>query len=430
MRIAFVRSVDVRQAYPGLRDSLAELAAGGHESALFVIDDERTGEQPVAGVTQLRASSSADSIAVALLAWEPDRVVSISVPDDKALRDSCIRDLLLQRGGPDMVMHPVASAHSLCSKWETRQVVQNHGLDVAPGFLISGDLLHQRGVAYESYWEYLGLRLRSLTFPVICKPVWDSMAQGIRKFQRPEDVEKWLKEQTPTADTVVEEYLDGELFGIEIVGSDGDYWCQPLVRKCMGHSEDLVPFNHIRFGPVTDSRYEPERLRIRMRAIASALDLRGSAEFEVMWWHGRFHVIEVNPRVSGMTNLSIAISGVNSYTALALGTATAPSPAQLFVAEVPLIRMDETRRREIAEIDGVLSLEAVTYHVGSSQWKMLFTAADASSALAALAAVAHNHGVIAIASLDEFAYTLASDRHPVSTIVGEPADRNPIPDPV
>ena len=405
MRVAFLRSVDVRQAFPSLRDSIAQLSAAGDEVAVFLVGDEPTSSLDLDGVATLAGASSVDDIATALTKWRPDRVVSISIPDDKALRDSCVRSMLKDSDGPEFIMHPLDATYRLSNKWETRRVVQELGLDVAPGFLISGDLLRGRGVAYDAYRDYLGIQLRSMAYPVIVKPVWDSMAQGIRKFEHPEEVERWLGTDPPEMDMIVEEYLAGELFGIEVVGRNGVYWCQPLVRKCLGHSEDLVPFNHIRFGPVTDPRYAPDSPSSRLHAIALALDLCGSAEFELMWWRDRFHVIEVNPRVSGMTNLSIAISGVNTYTALATDTGPTATPAR-FVAEVPLIEMSAARRAEITLIDGVLSVEGVTYHDGSSQWKMLFTAQNEHSALNALTDIARVHGIISPGTLTEFAETL------------------------
>jgi hypothetical protein len=140
--------------------------------------------------------------------------------------------------------------------------------------------------------------------------------------------------------------------------------------------------------------------------IASRLGLRGSAEFEVMWWHGRFHIIEVNPRFSGMTNLSIAISGANTYTALALGTGPPRVSTPRFVAEVPLVNMDEGQRSEVTVLEGVLSVEGVRYHDGSSQWKLLFTALDGPTALAALTLIAESFDIIAPTTLAEFARCL------------------------
>jgi hypothetical protein len=249
--------------------------------------------------------------------------------------------------------------------------------------------------------------LTYVNFPVVCKPIWDSMAQGILKFDAPAELEEWLNGARPEADLVIEEYLDGELFGIEVVGRDGFYVCQPLVRKCLGTGDDLVPFNHIRFGPVTDDLYNLPILQHQLTRLAAELGLCGSAEFELMWHRGRFHVIEVNPRVSGMTNLSSAISGVNTYTALA-STLTSAKAEPQFIVEVPLDGMDESRRVALEANDDVIWVQGVTYHDGSSQWKALLTAAGADAAADRLHELDLTFRMLPDGALDELRHALAT----------------------
>lgn len=408
MRIAFLRSVDVRQAFPALPDALRELTEAGHDVALFVVDDQPEVHLEHGTLITLEASSSVSHIARQLADWNPDKVVSISIPDDKALRDACIAVALRATHDIDVVMHPIAVTHAFANKWATRQLVEDTGLAAAPGFLLSGDLLCERGVRYGAYRDYVSLMFDYLQFPVVCKPVWDSMAQGIQKFATPAALEDWLNETRPEEDLIIEEYLDGELFGIEVVGRDGDYICQPLVRKCLGTGEDLVPFNHIRFGPVTDAHYNVSILHHQLTRLATQLNLCGSAEFELMWFGNRFHVIEVNPRVSGMTNLSGAISGINTYTALASeATAVTAAPTPRFVVEVPLANMDDTRRAALEALEDMIWLQGVTYHDGTSQWKALLSAPDATAAAERLHLLDRTYGVLPDGSLDELHYALA-----------------------
>lgn len=390
MRIAFVRSVDLRQAFPALPEAVQSLRLAGHDVAIFVIDTGPIPDVAGAQIIQLDPETPLPEIANRLAAWQPDRIVSISVPDDKALRDACWAESLRASLDLDVVMHPLAATHAFANKWTTRSVVEEVGLPVAPGFLISGDLLSQRGVRYGAYRDYVSLMLNRLNFPVVCKPVWDSMAQGVTTFESQAALEHWLDIEKPGEDLLVEQYLPGELFGIEVVGRDGAYFCQPLVRKCLSRSAgtepDLVPFNHIRFGPITDPAYSVSTLQARIKELARRLELCGSAEFELMWLHGQFYVIEVNPRVSGMTNLSSAISGINTYAALADSQTAAPVGASKTVVEVPLINMNEAQREALVEAPEVMFVHAVTYHDGSSQWKALVTGPDVRTAVEALAA--------------------------------------------
>lgn len=394
VRIAFVRSVDIRQAFPVYRHTLRELRNAGHTVATFVVDDT----PPPTGIGEchhLPGRATPDGIANALTQWRPDRVVSISIPDDKALRDSLAFARLTELS-PDVVAvhHPVDATHLFSSKWETREIASRAGIPTAKGLLVNGDLIHRRGVAYDSYIDFLRRRLNALTFPVISKPVWDSMAQGITTYVDPESLLQSLIASPPATDVVIEEFLDGELFGIEVIGHDGKYYTQPLIRKCTGADDDFVPFNHIRFGPITHTSYGIDALATTLLSLAADLGLQGSAEFEFIWSAGRFHLIEINPRVSGMTNLSTAISGINTYTVLAAGVSRRLHP-QRFVVEIPLTAdVDRRTSMHLADEPDVLSLESVVYHDGTTQTKMLLTAHDPSAALARITSLQDRYHAI------------------------------------
>lgn len=410
MRIAFVRSVDLRQAAPTFPAAVDALRRAGHRVRVFVADDIPAVEAEVPGaeVEILPGAATPVDLAARIKAWGADRVVSISVPDDKALRDSVLRELLEAETGIPVIIHPPATVATLCSKWDTRVALAGLGFAVPPGFLLSGDLLHGRGVAYGAYQDYVERRLAALAFPVMVKPVWDSMATGVLRFDSPDSLRSWLWRDAPPVDLVVEEFVDGELYGIEVIGADGEYVCQPLIRKCTGRSEDFVPFNHIRFGPVDEPAGVVAALRARVVTTARALDLRGSAEFELVRRDDEFYVIEVNPRVSGMTNLSSAISGRNAYERLALlGTppvAGAEQAPERFVVEVPLTGPGGP---ELRARPGVVDVATVVYHDGSTQSKALLTAAGPREAVTELILWHERFGVVAEEVLREFEETLA-----------------------
>ncbi|MGV9680664.1 ATP-grasp domain-containing protein [Nocardia sp. NPDC003482] len=411
MRIAFLRSVDIHQALPAFGHAITELRATGHTVATFLVDD-RPPPTAIGETHHLPALAEVDTIADTLLRWRPDRVISISVPDDKAVRDSLVfAALRRERPTVTTVLHPVELTYTFSNKWETRRLAEAAGIPTPRGIFVSGDLLHQRGVVYSAHTNLLARRLESLTYPVVAKPIWDSMATGIQRLDTPATALDWLTHEAPDIDFLVEEFLDGELFGIEILATEHDQHCQPLIRKCTDGSRDLVPFNHIRFGPVTDTHYESDRLRHRLLSLARELGLHGNAEFEFIYAHNRFHLIEVNPRVSGLTNLSTAISGVNTYTALATSDFAVTHPPR-FVAEIPLTDLDPATATRLRTAPDILSLHNVVYHDGTTQAKLLLTAPDTDTALARAARLTHDHNVIAPHVLAEFAAALGAYAEP------------------
>ena len=71
------------------------------------------------------------------------------------------------------------------------------------------------------------------------------MSQGIKILKDMEETRSFLS--TLTVDYIFQEYILGELLGIETITHNENVYFQPLVRKYTG--ENLVPFDHLRYGP-------------------------------------------------------------------------------------------------------------------------------------------------------------------------------------
>ena len=165
------------------------------------------------------------------------------------------------------------------------------------------------------YVDVLINELNNLEFPLIAKPLWDSMSQGIKILKDMEETRSFLS--TLTVDYIFQEYILGELLGIETITHNENVYFQPLVRKYT--SENLVPFDHLRYGPYNGiPKVLLDRMKKKIRNVCLDLKLNGSIEFEMIYDRNanNIYILEINPRISGMTNLSSLISGVNSYTLL------------------------------------------------------------------------------------------------------------------
>ena len=144
---------------------------------------------------------------------------------------------------------------------------------------------------------------------------------------------------------LIERCLEGELCSVEVIGTAGEYVVQPLLWKGTTGGPPSFVFREVRYSgprPDEDERFEP--VARQLVELCRALDTHGSLEVEMIYADGVYHVIEINPRVSGSTSLSIATSGYNTFQALtdmALGTWRLPAtghllPRRRFVAQVPL----------------------------------------------------------------------------------------------
>ena len=311
-KVAFLRSIEIQQTVPHLDELGTALRECGLVGKLFYTDgDCRPGEFP-GEAEKLPAGVSVEETLRRLRDWGADGVVSLSIPDENALRDALVCEQL----AVPTVMHSVAATALMANKWETKLLVGAHGLDTPEGMLVDGDLLNDRTLAVPAYRDFLGQRAAEIGYPLLSKPLWDCLGNGIRFIAGPDDLEKYLF-QPYNGNVVLERCLSGELCSAEVVGADGDHIVQPLLWKGPTGGAPTFAFTTVRHTaprPEADERFAP--VAERLRRLCSALGVRGSVEVEMIYVDGGYQIIEINPRVSGSTSLSIAASGLNTYVAM------------------------------------------------------------------------------------------------------------------
>src|SRR4051812_23119138 len=115
-RIAFLRSIEIQQAAPflePLRERFAELSV---EARLFYTDgDVGPGDWP-GTAEQIPVGADVADLVARLTEWGADGVISLSIPDENALRDALVVEELAARG-VRTVMHGVAPTECLSNKW-------------------------------------------------------------------------------------------------------------------------------------------------------------------------------------------------------------------------------------------------------------------------------------------------------------------------
>lgn len=376
MRVAFLRSVDIKQALP----SIANFNPENHYVKLFYTDGYCEKWMFPGDSEKLESNISCDKLLKKIINWHPDVVISTSVPDDKALRDSIIRDELWRLYKIPMIMHPMETTLTMCNKWETSNSLRLLGFKTPKSFLISTDLINNKSINYLSYRDYIKERALSIDFPVIIKPLCDSMSCGIKFIKNYHDFIEWFSKTEIKEDFIFEQFIPGELLGMEIVGCNSNYICQPLVKKCSCNTDNFFPFNHVRFGPVNCLYPNVDQLEKKLLKIAKLFDFNGTVEFEIIYYKEEYFIIEINPRISGMTNLSSSISGLNTYQLL-FDLAVNKFDMNTYkhkndlVFEIPLVNIDDKKVNALEkEHFSIIDLNDVEYHNGVRQHKMLFKA--------------------------------------------------------
>ncbi|MEU3827549.1 ATP-grasp domain-containing protein [Streptomyces sp. SID161] len=313
-RIAFLRSADIRRADPYIHGIAPALARLGAEARLFHTHARDCGPQDFPGTSErLDPGATPDEFVTRVRAWGADAAVAISLPDEHALRDAVVKTKL-EANGIRTVMSPLAATRLLCDKWETKRLLEAHGIATPPAVLVDSDLLNDRALPVPAYPDAVRLAAQDIGFPLMAKPLWDSTSMGIEFIPDPAALDRYLAAR-PAAHAVLEKCLTGELLSVDIVGAGGHYTVMPVIRTGTAGGPPAFTFDDLRYArPVPDDGFAPTARRLV--DLCTALGVEGSVNVDMIHADGVHHVLEINPRIGGATTLSIAAGGLNTFTAL------------------------------------------------------------------------------------------------------------------
>lgn len=315
MRIAYTRTTGVGNVRPYLQCLGDLFEHHGVTAKLFFISSERSSQDFPGEVQRLDPGIRAAELAEYLRAWRADGLVSLSVPDDGALRDALVGDILDTHEVPSIV-HSAHATKVLANKWETRLLLESFGLPVAPGILVDGQAISEENLLSTVYADFIVLSGAGLGYPLLTKPLWDSLGYGIAFHHDESSLSEYFASRRG-GNVVLEKFIRGDLYSIEIVGKDGRYVFQPLLWKGLTEAVRSLYYTEVRHS-LADHRAIAalDPMKERLIDLCRHLGINGVVEVEMIFDGRDFHVIEINPRVSGTTVLSIAASGINTFEAL------------------------------------------------------------------------------------------------------------------
>lgn len=314
-RIAYTRSTEVQNAAPYLPGLQKLFATRGIHAKLFYTQGECR-EKDFPGETEkINEEISALALAEHLIEWRPDGVVSLAIPDENALRDSLVGEILAQHN-IKMIAHPIAAAQIFSNKWDTKLTLAQFDLKTPKAILLDGDLTNQRNIAFPAYRELIHRNASEIGYPVLTKPLWDSLGNGIEFHRNSESLNSYLASPY-NGNVVLEKFLDGVLCSVEVIGSNGTYLFQPILWKGQTDLRSTLFFNEVRHSIVGahEKRIFGNTAQ-RIVKLCNHLKIEGVIEVEMIFHDGEYYIIEINPRVSGTTVLSSAASSINTFEAL------------------------------------------------------------------------------------------------------------------
>ena len=327
------------------------------ESEKVFEDNKKSGSQ--LNIQYLPLESDSQSFAEAILALKPDLAIAMTFwiePYDWLPVSDAIVGAKLKNAGVRVICHSIETALICFDKWRTHNELPRLGFEVAPAVFCDHDLYFCAGsnkeVLRNVYKESVLAQIRELRLPVIIKDTTGLSSYGMTVAHTYGEVAGYLNSKRNNSNRLIEEFITGRQFGLEIYGVPGNYTLLPPFEFSVNQYGITSPKQSVKYGPCELS----EALREMILKLAEGLRLCGAAQVDlILDDEGKWHIIEVNPRLSGMTYTYATACGLSVFEMMyraCVEKNALPQPAP-FVMSLKLPLMTEKEMSEILQLPGV-----------------------------------------------------------------------------
>ncbi len=251
---------------------------------------------------------SAGEIAEEILNLKPDIAIQATFwtePFDWLPLQDCLIGEILSSHGIKTICHPLESALICFNKRRSRDFFLENRFPAAKSVYVHHELFrtersHQE-ILNNPYQEIIFEKIKKLNFPVIIKDTFGLSSYGMDVVSTFPMAKNILMSKKNSGDRLVEEFLDGQQFGTEIHGTPGNYTVFPPFLFSTNQYGITSPKQSVKIGPVLNEKFNLPEFYRTMSRLAEKLNLCGTAQVDLVFHNKKWHVLEVNPRLSGLT---------------------------------------------------------------------------------------------------------------------------------
>ena len=252
----------------------------------------------------MNPQEAADAIA----SLNPDLAIAVSAwvtPFDwLGLMDAMTSDILREKGIP--TLSTSAETQMICfDKSRTYRFLSENSFPCPPSLYVHHELFwSERGrkeIKENVYRDYIFSKVCDMDFPVVIKDTVGLSSYGMEVAVSYKETLHYLKQGRTKSDRLVEKYISGLHFGSEIYGTPGNYFVTDPFIFSLNRFGITSPKLSVKIGPVSSKRFKTDELKIMLRTLAEKLQIQGCAQVDLVFDGEKWFIIEINPRLSGLT---------------------------------------------------------------------------------------------------------------------------------
>lgn len=268
-----------------------------------------------------------EQIAQKIIEKNPDTVCPITYwinPFDwLSIKDSIICEII-SKNGIKTISHSAKSSLICFDKIKTHEFLIQNNFLCAKGIEIHHEMFYAERSRLEIkenvYKEYVFSEIQKLNFPVVVKDTLGLSSFGMDVCKTFAETKHVLLSKKNNGDRLVEEFIDGLSFGVEIYGSDGDYLISPMFINSLNQFGLTSPKQNVKIGPVKNQNFKISELHNELKRLAKLLNFCGIVQVDLILKNEKWYIIEINSRLSGMSQTISSSLGLSLYELIFMAT--------------------------------------------------------------------------------------------------------------
>ena len=323
---------------------------------MFLLDVEKNEIKEKAPHIQycLLQNDDEELIAEEIAALKPDLVIAASfyvAPFDwLTIKDALVAEKL-RHSGIKTVCHSLEFARDCFDKWRTHQLLEKQGIKTPRAVYLHHELFNNGGnrsfIKSNVYRTSVLEQIKKLRFPVVIKDCTGLSSYGMDVVNSFEEAKQIIFSKKTTSDRIIEEFISGTQAGIEIIKTEEKTEILPAMIFSVNRYGITSPKQSVKAGPVTGGRFKLIELKSMAEKIAALPGFMGLAQIDLVFDGNEWFVIEINPRLSGMTTTYEAMTETSVFEKL-LCSAENKTPQQklnyCFNIKFPLLEKTEMEK--------------------------------------------------------------------------------------
>jgi len=271
---------------------------------------------PENSVILLKQELSADDFAEEILKLKPDFAIAMSFwvnPYDWLTVNDGIIAEKLKANGIQTICHNIETGLVCFDKWRTHQKLLQLGIKVPEAIFVDHDLYFCAGshkeVINNVYKASVYSQIRNLKLPLIIKDTAGLSSYGMTVVNTYGECQCYLNSKRNNSNRIVEEYINGQQFGVEIYGTPGNYSIFPALTFSLNQYGITSPKQSAKFGPVEME----QKLKDILLKLAETLQFYGCTQIDLIKSQNEWYIIEINPRQGGMSYSYASLMGLSIF---------------------------------------------------------------------------------------------------------------------